>query len=147
MHHTHNTYTSQTHISLSHAHTHTNFHAIVLRGFLSSFREMQVKAVALCNRTDRIIGSTNTQRRAGVCLMVPIWVRCLQVLGLLAQKLKMKAHPNFQEKQSNFIWSRAAVQLREEATVEVDYGTLVRILEGPACSVLSPFVVSKVSED
>lgn len=36
------------------------------------------------------------------------------------------------------------MQVGEEATVEVDYGTLVRILEDPACSVVSPFVVSKV---
>lgn len=139
--HTRYTHITNTHLSLTYT------HIIVLRGFSSSFREMQVKTVALSNRADRFIGSTNTQRRAGMCLMVLFWVRYLQVLVLLAQKLKMKAHPNFQEKQYNFLWSRGVVQVREEDTVKIDCGTLVRILKGPGCSMVSPFLVSKVSKD
>lgn len=56
----------------------------------------------------------------------------------------MKAHTDFQEKQYNFIWSRAAVQVREEDTVKTDCGTLVRTLKGSGCSMVSPFMVSKV---
>ena len=56
--------------------------------------------------------------------MVLIWVRCLQILVLLAQMLKMKAHPNFQEKQYTFFWSRGVVQVREEDTVKIDCGYL-----------------------